>query len=32
MRETFLIFGSPTIGDGEIAEVVDSQRSLPPDA
>jgi dTDP-4-amino-4,6-dideoxygalactose transaminase len=27
MRDTFLIFGSPTIGDGEIAEVVDSMRS-----
>ena len=27
MRDTFLIFGSPTIGDGEIAEVVDSLRS-----
>lgn len=27
MRENFLIFGSPTIGDDEIAEVVDSLRS-----
>jgi dTDP-4-amino-4,6-dideoxygalactose transaminase len=27
MREHFLIFGSPTIGDAEIAEVVDSMRS-----
>lgn len=27
MRENFLIFGSPTIGDAEIAEVVDSMRS-----
>ncbi|HEX3976519.1 MAG TPA: DegT/DnrJ/EryC1/StrS aminotransferase family protein [Solirubrobacteraceae bacterium] len=27
MRESFLIFGSPTIGDAEIAEVVDSLRS-----
>jgi dTDP-4-amino-4,6-dideoxygalactose transaminase len=27
MRETFLIFGSPVIGDQEIAEVVDSLRS-----
>jgi dTDP-4-amino-4,6-dideoxygalactose transaminase len=27
MRDTFLIFGSPMIGDGEIAEVVDSMRS-----
>lgn len=27
MRENFLIFGSPTIGDAEIAEVVDSLRS-----
>ena len=27
MREHFLIFGSPTIGDAEIAEVVDSLRS-----
>jgi dTDP-4-amino-4,6-dideoxygalactose transaminase len=27
MRESFLIFGSPTIGEEEIAEVVDSLRS-----
>ena len=27
MRDNFLIFGSPTIGDDEIAEVVDSLRS-----
>ena len=27
MRDTFLIFGGPTIGDAEIAEVVDSMRS-----
>ncbi len=27
MRENFLIFGSPTIGDAEVAEVVDSLRS-----
>jgi dTDP-4-amino-4,6-dideoxygalactose transaminase len=27
MRDTFLIFGSPTIGDAEIAEVVDSMRT-----
>jgi dTDP-4-amino-4,6-dideoxygalactose transaminase len=27
MRESFLIFGSPMIGDAEIAEVVDSLRS-----
>ncbi|MDQ6835707.1 MAG: DegT/DnrJ/EryC1/StrS aminotransferase family protein [Actinomycetota bacterium] len=27
MRESFLIFGSPVIGDEEIAEVVDSLRS-----
>jgi dTDP-4-amino-4,6-dideoxygalactose transaminase len=27
MRDTFLIFGSPSIGDEEIAEVVDSMRS-----
>jgi dTDP-4-amino-4,6-dideoxygalactose transaminase len=27
MRESFLIFGSPTIGEAEIAEVVDSLRS-----
>jgi dTDP-4-amino-4,6-dideoxygalactose transaminase len=27
MRDTFLIFGSPTIGDAEIAEVADSMRS-----
>ncbi len=27
MRDTFLIFGSPMIGDAEIAEVVDSMRS-----
>ncbi len=27
MRETFLIFGSPVIGEEEIAEVVDSLRS-----
>jgi dTDP-4-amino-4,6-dideoxygalactose transaminase len=27
MRDSFLIFGSPTIGDEEIAEVVDSLRS-----
>jgi dTDP-4-amino-4,6-dideoxygalactose transaminase len=27
MRENFLIFGSPVIGDDEIAEVVDSLRS-----
>jgi dTDP-4-amino-4,6-dideoxygalactose transaminase len=27
MRESFLIFGSPLIGDDEIAEVVDSLRS-----
>jgi dTDP-4-amino-4,6-dideoxygalactose transaminase len=27
MRDNFLIFGSPTIGDEEIAEVVDSLRS-----
>ncbi len=27
MRESFLVFGSPTIGDEEIAEVVDSLRS-----
>jgi dTDP-4-amino-4,6-dideoxygalactose transaminase len=27
MRESFLIFGSPVIGDDEIAEVVDSLRS-----
>lgn len=27
MRESFLIFGSPMIGDEEIAEVVDSMRS-----
>jgi dTDP-4-amino-4,6-dideoxygalactose transaminase len=27
MRDTFLIFGAPTIGDAEIAEVVDSMRS-----
>jgi dTDP-4-amino-4,6-dideoxygalactose transaminase len=27
MRDNFLIFGSPTIGDAEIAEVVDSLRS-----
>jgi dTDP-4-amino-4,6-dideoxygalactose transaminase len=27
MREDFLIFGSPVIGDAEIAEVVDSLRS-----
>jgi dTDP-4-amino-4,6-dideoxygalactose transaminase len=27
MRDKFLIFGSPTIGDDEIAEVVDSLRS-----
>ncbi len=27
MRETFLVFGSPLIGEAEIAEVVDSLRS-----
>ncbi len=27
MRDTFLVFGSPTIGEAEIAEVVDSLRS-----
>jgi dTDP-4-amino-4,6-dideoxygalactose transaminase len=27
MRESFLVFGSPTIGEEEIAEVVDSLRS-----
>src|SRR6476646_5872659 len=27
MRESFLVFGSPLIGDAEIAEVVDSLRS-----
>jgi dTDP-4-amino-4,6-dideoxygalactose transaminase len=27
MRENFLVFGSPTIGEAEIAEVVDSLRS-----
>jgi dTDP-4-amino-4,6-dideoxygalactose transaminase len=27
MRESFLVFGSPLIGDQEIAEVVDSMRS-----
>jgi dTDP-4-amino-4,6-dideoxygalactose transaminase len=27
VRDSFLIFGSPTIGDDEIAEVVDSLRS-----
>jgi dTDP-4-amino-4,6-dideoxygalactose transaminase len=27
MRESFLIFGSPVIGEEEIAEVVDSLRS-----
>src|SRR5665213_3391629 len=27
MRDTFLIFGSPVIGEAEIAEVVDSLRS-----
>ena len=27
MRQNFLIFGSPLIGEAEIAEVVDSLRS-----
>src|SRR5437764_4031057 len=27
LRESFLVFGSPVIGDEEIAEVVDSMRS-----
>jgi dTDP-4-amino-4,6-dideoxygalactose transaminase len=27
MREDFLVFGSPLIGEAEIAEVVDSLRS-----
>ncbi len=27
MRDSFLIFGSPVIGEEEIAEVVDSLRS-----
>src|SRR5438270_10670792 len=27
MRDSFLVFGSPTVGEEEIAEVVDSLRS-----